>query len=394
MKGMLRGKKKKEACEKDPPELCVDGQPFSNPSTPQEIIDRRNTGPSNDEALVSHRNSMFNMLLGRNKIINAITGSSLTAVSTAPSPLGSSAPASYPSNRQAAPEPPAVTLVRRTSNRLLNSTRFSSYETLRSTYDASDPLNNQFSRSTEDLALDENSDVYAGPLIPSVSDPGAYRNIPGHDTGSHPDANDPYIRRRQQQPHTFYGHDASSSSSNDITGYGVTINGHPLIAGDGTAMTHQQPITNLSGYLAKKTDFRGGWKVYEATMRGGKLYFYKPASQAARHQVSDTDGKGMALQVADFDPAASAFLFEPSNGTEVKSMRFRRYACVLLFEGRIVICRRKWIRSSRAQASAILLSDDENANGYYTKWKIDDTYPIQHVEVMEAASTGFDSQSP
>ncbi|RKP24354.1 hypothetical protein SYNPS1DRAFT_29876, partial [Syncephalis pseudoplumigaleata] len=430
MKGMLRGKKKKEAAaEKDAPELCVDGQPCSTPTTPQAILDRRQTssggggGVGHDDNYAAHRNSMFNMLLGRNKIINAITGNSLTTVSTAPSPLGSSAPASYspaahptaiattPATPTTPASPAVTTLVRRASNRLLNSTRFSSYETLRSTYNANDPMSHRFSRSTEDLAqemaLIDSADVYAGPLVPSTSDPGAYRNVqPSHDVDHTGEAGGIYARQQQQQQQQ----QQSTTHSHEHPSEEVAAGGNiPTITGGDPSTTHQPPNTNMSGYLAKKTDFRGGWKVYEACMRGGKLYFYKAASQATRHQVSDADGKGMALQVADFDPAASAFLFEPSPAAplvtqyqfglkvselDVTTMRFRRYACVLLFEGRLVICRRKWVRSSRAQASAILLSEEDGANGYYTKWKVDDTYPIQHVEVMEAASTGFDSQSP
>ncbi|RKP05283.1 hypothetical protein THASP1DRAFT_32878, partial [Thamnocephalis sphaerospora] len=412
MKSMLKGKKKKEPSASATPTVLLDGQPVGDADAGQAVAAKRRAG----NALITNRNSMFgmqplNMLLGKNKLLSAITNVSSSVTNGESSRRRPSAAAATATAAAAAASP--VTLVRRASSRLLNS-RFSSYETLRPSSRA-DSTNPRFSRSTENLTrgvdLTQDPALCGGPLMPSSSDPGAYRQAASHEDASE-DHDDVHWKQHGRQQHeeldsddNFGGADRRPTQRADE----ASLSGHRRT--HSVTRSKSAHRVRRSGFLAKKTDFRGGWKVYEAALRGGKLYFYKPVPQAAQHQVLNANGRGMALQAADFDPAASAFLFEPSpaaplvthyqfgiKATELDAAttRFRRYVSLLLFKDRIVVCRRKWVRSSRTQQVLVPLMDSsrENAQGYYTKWKLDDVYSVQHVELMEAASSGFDAQSP
>ncbi|CAI2172046.1 18714_t:CDS:2 [Funneliformis geosporum] len=150
------------------------------------------------------------------------------------------------------------------------------------------------------------------------------------------------------------------------------------------------------GYLNKKIDFDSkisstsrGWKVYRVILRGSKLYFYKPPSEAVLKtffpnnkdvpmgkDISSTlspviaNDRGMNLNPSNFESNTAKLIFEggsnPSIGGEFRligpliskyyygetchevdrsvAMRFKKHVCLLIFEDNIVICKRKWVR--------------------------------------------------
>ncbi|RIA95407.1 hypothetical protein C1645_802989 [Glomus cerebriforme] len=148
------------------------------------------------------------------------------------------------------------------------------------------------------------------------------------------------------------------------------------------------------GYL-KKIDFDSkpsltsrGWKVYKVNLRGSKLYFYKPPSEAVLKTFFPNNkdipigkdystlspvvanDRGIHLNPSNFESNAAKLIFEGGanssfngeiqfipplikkyyygeTGYEVDRsvvMRFKKLICLLIFEDHVVICKRKFIR--------------------------------------------------
>ncbi|KAJ2888583.1 hypothetical protein FB639_000542 [Coemansia asiatica] len=236
------------------------------------------------------------------------------------------------------------------------------------------------------------------------------------------------------------------------------------------------PVTR-EGYLSKKTDINPstslasalsrGWKVYRVVLKGAKLFFYKPPSEsemramfpeeiaAATNETAggyfraststvaheDAHGNGFPLAPGEIDAGSRAVLFSPGvadgeiapplceryvfgecfTEVDLRSLKFKRYVCTLIFDDTIVIMKRRWVRQGLASSFFGAVSNKmrfgkgsrvksaQNADnsslvsaelgiqgkGYFTKWKFHSQYPLASVEAIEAASSRFSvSHSP
>ncbi|KAF9551462.1 hypothetical protein EC957_008131 [Mortierella hygrophila] len=241
-----------------------------------------------------------------------------------------------------------------------------------------------------------------------------------------------------------------------------------------------------------------GWKVYKVVLKSSKLYFFRPgstdekpkfqdakdhqrhqmslarglqddpfnslhsqhssASGAASSRMSITNECGMVLSAFKFESSTRTLLFEGNakalgQGTLVfappvsryiygesfteidrATMQFKKHVALLLFEDSVMICKRKWIRSTAAKVKdAIKFSSNthekadrqepslmgkrqpsvsgisyksgdsrgsegepksrssfdrptDKQKGYFTKWKHEATYPLAQVEALDMAS--------
>ncbi|KAI0244821.1 hypothetical protein L0F63_001611 [Massospora cicadina] len=248
---------------------------------------------------------------------------------------------------------------------------------------------------------------------------------------------------------------ASNNPSLDSLASGSLFSEEPSQLAEPTDSTSTSAILK-EGYLNKKIDLAPGavsntltrgWKLYYATLKGAKLSFYKPPSEAeirnsiafsagnlgANSPVVSTPGlvqsstftspatSSMALIPATFDTAARALLFEPpSAGTspvsenyiygdmftevDVLHFKFKRYVCLLIFEDAIMVFKRRWVRNNRASLlgavnGALRLAygsqppqDVDPSRGYFTKWKHHASYRLEVCEVVNASSTLFNAQ--
>jgi hypothetical protein len=240
-----------------------------------------------------------------------------------------------------------------------------------------------------------------------------------------------------------------------------------------------------------------GWKVYKVQLKSSKLYFFRPGStdekpkfqdakDHQRHQISLARGLqddpfnslhsqhssmsgvassrmsitnecGMVLSAFKFESSTRTLLFEGNakalgqgilvfappvsryiygeSFTEIDraTMQFKKHVALLLFEDSVMICKRKWIRSTAAKVKdAIKFSSNahektdrqepstnkrqlnvsgisyksgdsrgsegepksrssfnrstDKQKGYFTKWKHEATYPLAQVEALDMAS--------
>ncbi|KAG0059518.1 rho GTPase-activating protein, partial [Linnemannia elongata] len=241
-----------------------------------------------------------------------------------------------------------------------------------------------------------------------------------------------------------------------------------------------------------------GWKVYKVVLKSSKLYFFRPGSTdekpkfqdakdhqrhqmslarglqddlfnsrhsqqssvsgAASSRMSITNECGMVLSAFKFESSTRTLLFEGNakalgQGTLVfappvsryiygesfteidrATMQFKKHVALLLFEDSVMICKRKWIRSTAAKVKdAIKFSSNthekadrqdpssmgkrqpsvsgisyksgdsrgsesepkprssfdrptDKQKGYFTKWKHEATYPLTQVEALDMAS--------
>ncbi|KAJ1978194.1 hypothetical protein H4R35_002000 [Dimargaris xerosporica] len=164
------------------------------------------------------------------------------------------------------------------------------------------------------------------------------------------------------------------------------------------------------GYLNRKTDLNPhssvstallarGWKVYRVLLKGSKLYFYKPPSEAelrkqfpfegsplsttsprvlpAEADQSEADDSevyhGLPLTESEFDPSAATLIFESDvrGGTltaplstryvfgglftevDIVNFKFKRYVCLLIFDDTVVVCKRKWVKQHKGVIGAV-----------------------------------------
>ncbi|KAJ1847747.1 hypothetical protein LPJ73_004170, partial [Coemansia sp. RSA 2703] len=207
--------------------------------------------------------------------------------------------------------------------------------------------------------------------------------------------------------------------------------------------------------------------VYRVVLKGAKLFFYKPPSESEMRAMfpeetaaatketaggyfraststvthDDVNGSGFPLAPGEIDAGSRAVLFSPgvSDGeiavplceryvfgecfTEVdlRSLKFKRYVCALIFDDTIVVMKRRWVRQGLASSFFGAVSNKmrfgkgarvnntqvtDNSSlvsaelgiqgkGYFTKWKFHSQYPLTNVEAIEAASSRFSvSHSP
>ncbi|KXN72592.1 ras GEF [Conidiobolus coronatus NRRL 28638] len=259
-------------------------------------------------------------------------------------------------------------------------------------------------------------------------------------------------------PHNMLDtHDEIDDSNSSI--YESTM--HKLTSSSKTSSTGGTSAIIKEGYMNKKTDTNASsvssslgrsWRLYYVTLRGAKLIFYKPPTEAeiqstlahstgkfqaspkttpASSLASIDDGPknmGMFLIPATFDSAARSFLFEPRlvgpsrsqpplsenyfygemfTEVDVRYFKFKRYTSLLIFNDSIMVFKRRWIHNNRSSIfdtvnSAFKIGSSYNTppdkvdptKGYYTKWKHHATYPLLDTDIVDASSTSFNPNSP
>ncbi|KAJ2490641.1 hypothetical protein IWW37_003015 [Coemansia sp. RSA 2050] len=233
--------------------------------------------------------------------------------------------------------------------------------------------------------------------------------------------------------------------------------------------TDINPSTSLASALSR------GWKVYRVVLKGAKIFFYKPPSEselramfpeeiaaasnetaggyfrasmstAAHYDEGNSgsnvgggvggNGTGFPMAPGEMEAGSRAIIFEPGvhdgeitaplcerylfgecfTEVDLRSLKFKRYVCVLIFDDTIVVLKRRWVRqglassffgavsnkmrfgkgSSRGKSQQ--LTDNSSlvsaelgiqGKGYFTKWKYHSSYPLTNVEAIEAASSRF-----
>ncbi|OLY78371.1 Rho GTPase-activating protein 23 [Smittium mucronatum] len=222
----------------------------------------------------------------------------------------------------------------------------------------------------------------------------------------------------------------------------------------------QQTSRNVvikSGYLSKKSDNMSvtslssalgrGWRVYRVVLKGAKLFFYKPPPESelkAIFNVKDSQdlpsvpkssSSGMPVSPAELETSSRSILFDPviSDGiiqkplceryifgdcfteVEIKKLKFKRYVCILIFDDKIVILKRKWVREGKTSNFLLSLGNKMKINkkgynstvpddsslvstefgikgkGYFTKWKSHVIYDIKSVEAVGTISSNNSS---
>ncbi|KAJ2156656.1 hypothetical protein GGF46_005041 [Coemansia sp. RSA 552] len=264
--------------------------------------------------------------------------------------------------------------------------------------------------------------------------------------------------------------------------FAIAPNHHASVAGQSArSSTGASTMVTKEGYLSKKTDINPGtsiasalsrgWKVYRVVLKGAKLFFYKPPSESELRElfpeeiaaatnetaggyfrtsmsVSGHDDAGTSASASGFPMApgevesgSRGILFEPGvrdgeitaplcerytfgecfTEVDLRSLKFKRYVCVLIFDDTIVALKRRWVRQGlassffgavsnkmrfgkSARAKTTQLTDNSSlvsaelgitGKGYFTKWKYHSQYPLANVEAIEAASSRFSvSHSP
>ncbi|KAJ2334689.1 hypothetical protein GGI00_001735, partial [Coemansia sp. RSA 2681] len=231
--------------------------------------------------------------------------------------------------------------------------------------------------------------------------------------------------------------------------------------------TDINPSTSLASALSR------GWKVYRVVLKGAKIFFYKPPSEselramfpeeiaaatnetaggyfrasmstsahndegnAVNGGAAGGNGTGFPMAPGEMEAGSRAIIFEPGvhdgeitaplcerylfgecfTEVDLRSLKFKRYVCVLIFDDTIVVLKRRWVRqglassffgavsnkmrfgkgSSRGKSQQLpdnssLVSAELGiqGKGYFTKWKYHSSYPLTNVEAIEAASSRF-----
>ncbi|KAJ2080065.1 hypothetical protein H4R24_003336 [Coemansia sp. RSA 988] len=288
-------------------------------------------------------------------------------------------------------------------------------------------------------------------------------------------------RKGGPPPEPVSGNGPHNNSNRD---YSFAIaNNHASIAAQSARSSAGASLSVAKeGYLSKKTDINPstslasalsrGWKVYRVVLKGAKLFFYKPPSESELREMfpeeiaaasnetaggyfrssmsvsgyedvsSGANAAGFPMAPGEVESGSRAIMFEPGvrdgeitvplcerytfgecfTEVDLRTLKFKRYVCVLIFDDTIVVLKRRWVRqglassffgavsnkmrfgkSARAKAhqqhadntSLVSAELGITGKGYFTKWKYHSQYPLSNVEAIEAASSRFSvSHSP
>ncbi|PVV04347.1 hypothetical protein BB560_001150 [Smittium megazygosporum] len=204
--------------------------------------------------------------------------------------------------------------------------------------------------------------------------------------------------------------------------------------------------TTKEGFLSKRSDLLYGssfgsslgrsWKIYKVILKGAKLFFYKPPSENAlkaifveeadnQYASPDATKFGMPLRPSEINSDTRPLLFQPvvNDGViqkplseryiygecfseiSISTLKFKRYVCLLIFDDKLVILKRKWTKGSRASnffsafsnkikigkkvsspeikdsASVANSEISTKGKGHYSKWKVHTFCRITEVDV-------------
>ena len=196
----------------------------------------------------------------------------------------------------------------------------------------------------------------------------------------------PTSRKQQSQTMSLItGRNNCRLTENTRTTYSARNSlGNQLVVKEG--YLSKKTATNTTG-LSFPTSLSRGWKVYRVTLRGAKLSFYKPPPESLlREQFpndtdprasvmmppddGDADGPRMPLNPGEVDTRTRSLLYESSvragviisplsqryvfgecfSEIDSHTFKFKRYACVLIFDDTIVVLKRKWIKQNIASS--------------------------------------------
>ncbi|KAJ2709917.1 hypothetical protein H4R19_004007, partial [Coemansia spiralis] len=266
---------------------------------------------------------------------------------------------------------------------------------------------------------------------------------------------------------------ADTADSNTHRDYSFVIAGGA--AQSARSSSGMPVLPTKEGYLSKKTDINPstslasalsrGWKVYRVVLKGAKIFFYKPPSEselramfpeeiaAATNETAggyvrssmalvtyddagtSSSAPGFPMAPGEVDSGLRGILFEPGvcdgeitaplcerygfgecfTEVDLRSLKFKRYVCVLIFDDTIVVLKRRWVRQGLASSffgavsnkmrfgknthakthqpadNSSLISSELGiaGKGYFTKWKFHSQYPLASAEAVEAASSRF-----
>ncbi|KAJ2454658.1 hypothetical protein EV183_001406 [Coemansia sp. RSA 2336] len=294
----------------------------------------------------------------------------------------------------------------------------------------------------------------------------------GPNSGAKSDA--PTLGRKAPPPPSEAANSGPQTATNRDYSFAIASNHHANVVSQSARSSAGTSITvTKEGYLSKKTDINPstslasalsrGWKVYRVVLKGAKLFFYKPPSESelremfpeeiaaatnetaggyfrtsmsvSAHDDAGSNATGFPMAPGEVESGSRAVLFEPGvrdgeitaplcerysfgecfTEVDLRSLKFKRYVCVLIFDDTIVVLKRRWVRqglassffgavsnkmrfgkSSRAKAqqatdntSLVSAELGITGKGYFTKWKYHSQYPLTNVEAIEAASSRF-----
>ncbi|KAJ2672591.1 hypothetical protein IWW42_002745 [Coemansia sp. RSA 1085] len=294
----------------------------------------------------------------------------------------------------------------------------------------------------------------------------------GPNSGAKSDA--PTLGRKAPPPPSEAANSGPQNATNRDYSFAIASNHHANVVSQSARSSAGTSITvTKEGYLSKKTDINPstslasalsrGWKVYRVVLKGAKLFFYKPPSESelremfpeeiaaatnetaggyfrtsmsvSAHDDAGSSAAGFPMAPGEVESGSRAVLFEPGvrdgeitaplcerysfgecfTEVDLRSLKFKRYVCVLIFDDTIVVLKRRWVRqglassffgavsnkmrfgkSSRAKAqqatdntSLVSAELGITGKGYFTKWKYHSQYPLANVEAIEAASSRF-----
>ncbi|OMJ25396.1 Beta-chimaerin [Smittium culicis] len=259
---------------------------------------------------------------------------------------------------------------------------------------------------------------------------------------------------------TYYGKISFNSSDSSPSINSATANDLSIPSDKRASISNKdhssRSVIIKSGYLSKKSDNMSvtslgsalgkSWRVYRVVLKGAKLFFYKPPPESELRALFNVDNNsdypsstnptssGMPVTPADVESASRSILFDPvvSDGViqkplcdryifgdcftevELKNLKFKRYVSVLIFDDKIVILKRRWVKESRTSNFFLNLGSKMRLNkknyppaadnsslvsvelgikgkGSFTKWKSHAVYDIKNVEAIGTISTNSKS---
>ncbi|KAJ2652019.1 hypothetical protein IW137_000435 [Coemansia sp. RSA 1287] len=315
-----------------------------------------------------------------------------------------------------------------------------------------------------------NSSSSLGAPGPGPTAAGAAVGAGGSNHTAKPDA--PTLGRKAPPPEVATS--GPQGTGNRDYSFAIASNHHASIAAQSARSSAGASITVAKeGYLSKKTDINPstslasalsrGWKVYRVVLKGAKIFFYKPPSESelremfpeeiaaatnetaggyfrtsmsvSAHDDAGSSAAGFPMAPGEVESGSRGILFEPGvrdgeitvplcerytfgecfTEVDLRSLKFKRYVCALIFDDTIVVLKRRWVRqglassffgavsnkmrfgkSSRVKthqptdnSSLVSAELGITGKGYFTKWKFHSQYLLANVEAIEAASSRF-----
>ncbi|KAJ2708320.1 hypothetical protein H4S00_006971, partial [Coemansia sp. D1744] len=250
-----------------------------------------------------------------------------------------------------------------------------------------------------------NSSSSLGAPGPGPTAAGAAVGAGGSNHTAKPDA--PTLGRKAPPPEVATS--GPQGTGNRDYSFAIASNHHASIAAQSARSSAGASITVAKeGYLSKKTDINPstslasalsrGWKVYRVVLKGAKIFFYKPPSESelremfpeeiaaatnetaggyfrtsmsvSAHDDAGSSAAGFPMAPGEVESGSRGILFEPGvrdgeitvplcerytfgecfTEVDLRSLKFKRYVCALIFDDTIVVLKRRWVRQGLASS--------------------------------------------